>query len=204
MDRNVVMFAAMAKNSSLEIVKYLLEHKAPDFSFTDKGDTPLFMAIDHGNTDTALFLMDNVERFVGNQGIKAGPVEVEFTIFNRYNEATVIGLLAMKHAIYADDMKIVEALVERGLPLNSSVNRIYRAMKFFNFEGLHELLARNGVIQDGKKPLFWAAETGNVPIMQYLVEHGANPNEIDHLGKRPIDYVRSRDAANFLEDAMQK
>ena len=197
--RNVVMFAAMAKQSSLDIVKHLLENGAPDFSFTDKGDTPLFMAIDHGNTDTALYLIDRVEQFVGNRGIKAGPVEVEFTIFNRYNEATVIGLLAMKHAIYANDMKIVEALVERGLPLNSSVNRIYKAMKKLNFEGFHELLARNGIIEDGKKPLFWAAETGNVPIMQYLVEHGADPNEIDHLGNRPLAYARKREAVSYLQ-----
>ena len=203
MDRNVVMFGAMAKQSSLEIVKYLLENGAPDFSFTDKGDTPLFMAIDHGNTDTALYLIDRVEQFVGNRGIKAGPVEVEFTIINRYNEATVIGLLAMKHAIFADDMTIVEALVDRGLPLNSSVNRIYKAMKFFNFEGLHELLARNNVIQDGKKPLFWAAEAGNLPIAEYLVEHGADPNEIDHLGNRPVDYARKKEVVDFLNKAMK-
>ena len=101
-------------------------------------------------TDTALYLIDNVEKFVGNQGIRAGSLEVEYTIFNRYNEATVIGLLAMKHAIYADDMKIVEALVEHGLPLNSSVNRVYRGLKRANIEGFHELLARNGVIEDGK------------------------------------------------------
>ena len=111
----------------------------------------------------------------------------------------MIGLLAMKHAIYADDMKIVEELVDRGLPLNSSVNRIYKAMKFFNFEGFHELLARNNVIQDGKKPLFWAAETGNVPILKYLVEHGADPTEIDHMGHRPLEYARTRDAVAYLK-----
>ena len=199
LDRNVVMFGAMAKQSSLNIVKYLLENGAPDFTFTDKGDTPLFLAIDYGNTDTALFLLDHIEQFVGNQGIKAGPVEVEYTIFNRYNEATVIGILAMKHAIYANDMKIVESLVEHGLPLNSSVNRIYKAMKFFNFEGFHELLAKTGVIEDGKKPLFWAAETGNVPILKYLVEHGADPNEIDHTGNRPLAYARTRDAVAYLK-----
>ena len=83
------------------------------------------------------------------------------------------------------------------------MNRIYKAMKFFNFEGLHELLARNGVIQDGKKPLFWAAETGNLPITQYLVEHGADPNGLDHLGNHPVDYARKKDVVDFLNKAMQ-
>lgn len=202
MDRNVVMFGAMAKRSSPEIVKHLLENGAPDFTFTSKGDTPLFLAIDHGNTDTALYLLDHIEQFAGNQGIHAGPVEIEYTIFNRYNEATAIGLAAMRHAIYADDRKIVEALVERGLPLNSSVNRVYKVMKRANIEGFHELLARNGVIEDGKKPLFWAAETNNVPIMQYLVEHGADPYEIDHAGNRPIAYARTRDAIRYLQKVM--
>ena len=202
MDRNVVMFGAMAKRSSPEIVKYLLENGAPDFTFTSKGDTPLFLAIDHGNTDTALYLLDRIEQFAGNQGIHAGPIEIEYTIFNRYNEATAIGLAAMKHAIYADDMKIVEALVERGLPLNASVNRVYRVMKRTNIEGFHELLARNGVIEDGKKPLFWAAETNNVPMMEYLVAHGADPYEIDHAGNRPIAYARTRDAIRYLQKVM--
>ena len=199
LDRNVVMFGAMAKQSSLDIVKYLLENGAPNFTFTSRGDTPLFLAIDHGNTETALYLLDRLEKFAGNQGIYAGPVNIEYTIFNRYNEVTLIGLTAMKHAIYADDMKVVEALVERELPLNSSVNRIYKTLQRINIEGFHELLARNGVINDGKKPLFWAAETGNVPMLKYLVEHGANPNEIDHAGKRPLAYARTRDAVAYLK-----
>jgi len=203
LDRNVVMFGAMAKQSSPEIVKLLLENGAPDFSFTSKGDTPLFLAIDHGNTDTAIYLLDHIEKFAGNQGISAGPIDIEYTVFNRYNEATLIGLTAMKHAIYANDMKIVEALVERELPLNSSVNRVYRTLKRVNIEGFHELLARNGVIEDGKKPLFWAAETGNLDIIKYLVEHGANPNEIDHAGKRPLAYAKKRDAVAYLEKITQ-
>ena len=203
MDRNVVMFGAMAKQSSLDIVKYLFEKGAPDFTFSSKGDTPLFLAIDYGNTDTALYMLSRIEQFAGNQGIHAGPVEIEYTIFNRYNEATVIGLAAMKHAIYADDMKVVKALVEHGLPLNSSVNRIYRALKRINIEGFHELLARNNLIADGKKPLFWAAETGNVPIMKYLVAHGADPNEIDNAGNRPLAYARTRDAVAYLKELQE-
>ena len=197
-DRNVVMFAAMAPQSSPEIVKLFLENGAPNFSFNSKGDTPLFLAIDSGNTDTALYLIDQIVVFAKNQGIYAGPIEIEYTVFNRYNAATAIGLAAMKHAIYANDMKVVEALVERELPLNSSVNRVYRGLKLANIEGIHELLARNGVIDDGKKPLFWAAEVGNMEILKYLVEHGANPNEIDHAGKRPVSYARSREAVSYL------
>ena len=201
-ERNVVMFGAMAKQSSPEIVKLLHESGAPNFSFTSKGDTPLFLAIDYGNTDTALYLLANIEKFAGNQGISAGPVEIEYTVFNRYNEATLIGLAAMKHAIFAGDMKVVEALVEHELPLNSSVNRVYRVLKRINVEGFHELLARNGVIEDGKKPLFWAAEAGNLQIVKYLVEHGADPNEIDHAGNRPISYSRNREVVSYLRKIM--
>ena len=201
--RNVVMFAAMAKHSSLDIVKYLHEHNAPDYSFTDKGDTPLFLAIDYGNSDTALYLLSRIGKFKGNRGIHAGPVDIEYTLFNRYDEATAIGLAAMKHAIFAEDMKVIEALVDHELPLNSSVNRVYRTLKTANIEGFHELLARNGIIDDGKKPLFWAAEQGNVEILRYLVEHGADPHEIDHAGNRPIAYARKRDAVDYLEQFMK-
>ena len=202
-NRNTVMFAAMAKQSSTEIVKLLHAHSVPDLTFSDKGETPLFLAIDHGNTDTALYLLEGIEKFEGNQTLNAGVVEIEYTVFNRYNEATAIGLAAMRHAIYANDMKIVQALVERKLPLNSSINRIYRVLDRANIEGFHDLLARNGVIEDGKKPLFWAAETDNLPIMEYLVAHGANANEIDHAGNRPIAYARRRESIEFLEKAMK-
>ncbi len=204
LERNVVMFGAMAKNASRDIVEYLLENGAPDFTFTGKGETPLFLAIDYGNSETALYLLYRIEQFAGNQGIHAGPIDVEYTVFNRYNVETAIGLAAMRHAIYANDMRVIQALVERGLPLNSSVNRIYRMLDVANIEGFHELLARNGIIEDGKKPLFWAAEKDNVPVMEYLVAHGANPNEIDHAGKRPVAYAHRRDAVNFLEKAMQQ
>jgi ankyrin repeat protein len=202
-NRNTLMFAAMAKQSSLDIVKYLQAHSAPDFTFDDKGQTPLFLAIDYGNTDTALYLIKAIEQFEGNQTLNAGVVEIEYTVFNRYNEATAIGLAAMKHAIYANDMKVVQALVERDLPLNSSINRIYRGLDRINIEGFHELLARNGIIEDGKKPLFWAAETNNLPIIEYLVEHGADPNGIDNAGNRPIAYARRRESIDFLEKAMK-
>ena len=202
LNRNVVMFGAMAKQSSVDIVKYLHENSAPDLTFSKKGETPIFLAIEYDNTETALYLLDHIDYFAGNQGIHAGAIDIEYTVFNRYDEATLIGLAAMKQAIYENNMRIVEALVERKLPLNSSVNRVYRVLKRVNIEGFHELLARNGVIDDGKKPLFWAAETNNVPIMQYLVEHGADPYEIDHAGKRPIAYARSRDAVNYLQEVM--
>lgn len=202
MNRNTVMFGAMAKHLSLDIVKYLLKNSAPDYTFSKKGETPIFLAIEYDNTETALYLLDHIDSFAGNRGIHAGPIDVEYTVFNRYDEATLIGLAAMKLAIYKNNMRVVEALVERKLPLNSSVNRVYRVLKTINIEGFHELLARNGVIEDGKKPLFWAAETDNVPIMQYLVEHGADPYEIDHAGNRPIAYAHSRDAVNYLQKVM--
>ena len=204
LNRNTVMFGAMAKHSSLDIVKYLHENSAPDLTFSKKGETPIFLAIEYDNTETALYLLDRIDYFSGNQGIHAGVIDIEYTIFNRYDEATLIGLAAMKQAIYKNNMRIVEALVERKLPLNSSVNRVYKVLKRVNIEGFHELLARNGVIEDGKKPLFWAAETDNLPIIEYLVEHGADPYEIDHAGKRPISYAHSRDVINYLQKLMQQ
>ena len=40
-------------------------------------------------------------------------------------------------------------------------------------------------------------------ILKYLVEHGADPNEIDHAGKRPVSYARSRDAVSYLNKIMK-
>ena len=40
--------------------------------------------------------------------------------------------------------------------------------------------------------------------MKYLVEHGADPKEIDHAGNRPISYARKRDVIEYLEKAMKE
>jgi ankyrin repeat protein len=42
---------------------------------------------------------------------------------------------------------------------------------------------------DGETPLHLASGRGNLPIVEYLVEHGANPQAKTILGKTPIDYA---------------
>lgn len=196
--RTAVMYAAMAPLGATPIIDTLIAHGAELTAFSDVAETPLLLAIDYHNTETAMYLLQQVDKFEGNREIHFAGASMEITTFNRYNEVTVIGLLAMKHAIAANDTRIVKALLARKLPLNTSINRVYRGMELANMEGFHELLARNGLIADGKTPLFWASENNNVPIMKMLIEAGADPLMIDNTGNTASEYAMTRDAVEYI------
>lgn len=198
--RTPAMYAAMAPYRSLDILTYLYEKGAPVVTFSNKLESPLLLAIDYHNTTTALTMIEALEESF-HKNNKIAFTEVEYTVFNRYDTQTIIGLLAMKHAIAANDMKVINALIEHELPLNASINRIYRGMRLVNTEGFYELLARNYIIPDEKTPLFWAAEHNNVPIIARLIEAGADPLQRDATGNTPLQYALSRDAVSYLQDA---
>ncbi len=45
--------------------------------------------------------------------------------------------------------------------------------------------------QNGNTPLHVAATLGDIAIASYLLEHRALTSETDHLGRKPLDVVRS-------------
>jgi hypothetical protein len=81
---------------------------------------------------------------------------------------------------------------------------IYRSLRFATLEGWYEILAENGVIEDGKTPLFWAAAKDQLAIVKYLLENGADPAARDHAGTSPEDYARKRETVRLIKDAAKK
>lgn len=181
-NRVPLSFAASAKKHSLEMVKLLLAHGADRAVYDDKGCTPLFHAIDYGNTETALYLLSLLPDF-------------------NLNEPTdLIGFLAMKHAVFAGNETVVRQIIGKKLVLNSDLSLVYKGMSIANIEGLHKLLAINNVIADGKTPLFWAAEAEQVGIIKILAEAGANVDGHDNAGHRPVHYARQYRTIKTLEN----
>lgn len=182
MRRVPLSFAASARKHSLEMVKLLLEHGADRAVYDDKGCTPLFHAIDYGNTGTALYLLSLLPDF------------------NLKEPTDLIGFLAMKHAIFAGNKTVVRQIIGKKLILNSDLSLVYKGMSIANIEGLHELLAINNVIADGKTPLFWAAEAEQVEIIKILAEAGADVNGRDNAGNAPVHYARQYQTIKTLNN----
>jgi ankyrin repeat protein len=56
-------------------------------------------------------------------------------------------------------------------------------------------IARANTLSDrqGQTTLFYAAETGRTEVVRYLLEHGARAEDVDDMGRTPIDLVRGGD-----------
>lgn len=182
--REPLCFAAMARTRSLELVKLLLEHGADGAVYDKEGRTPLFQAIDSGNTESALYFLSLLPDF------------------NTGGSADLIGFLAMKHAVKAGNLLLTGRILEKKLEINSSLSVIYRTMAAVNFEGFHELLARNHMIEDGKSALFWAAEADDPEMIQFLLERGADAWARDNAGNHPLSYARKYESIRLLKNAM--
>ena len=180
-----ISFAAMARTRSLELVDLLLEHGARLDVQDEDGQTPLSLAIDSGNTETALSLLSALPDF------------------NSGTDTDLIGFLAMKHAVTAGNIFLAGKILEKNLEINTTLSLIYKTLTVVNVEGLHELLARNGLIDDGKNALFWAAEADDPEMIQFLLDHGANPHALDSAGNRPLAYARKLESTRILKRAME-
>jgi ankyrin repeat protein len=99
---------------------------------------------------------------------------------------------------------------------------IYSAINGRDMPALRKILASNpGLVNDTNysmggsafaskpsayqvTPLHVAADVNNLPAMRLLLENGANPNAQDSLGKVPLHYVVTKDAALILTKAGAK
>lgn len=187
--RTAAIFAATAPGpgSALALLRFLKDSDALFPAADGDGNTPLTAAIDAGNTDAALFLL---ERF---------PEDLSST-----PAGTLVALLAMKHAVFAGDETLVRELIRRKTPLNTTLPFAYRALKKIELQNVFKSMADSHLIPDGRVPLSWAAEKDNVKLILLLLQAGADPLCKDNCGNLPVDYTRKRESLRVLEKAMKK
>ena len=146
--RTPAMFAA-ASSRAKQILAILAERGVnvnDPYVMDDNAGTVLTHAIDGGNTDVALDLI--AAMFPEN--IAADP-ELQYP-----------ALLAMKHAIFANDVAVVRELIRRKCLLNTDAHTAYLALRRAKLQNWFKTVVRAGWIRDGKMPLIWAAfQKGN-------------------------------------------
>lgn len=161
-DYTALMIAA--KNEELELVKFLVQHKANVQLRMGKypEETALFWAITTGNLEMVKVLVEH--------GVN---VKKECSYYK-----TALQLASTK-----GDYEIVKFLIEQGVKINSQkggITALHYASKAGNSE-IVKLLINNGAkiyLRDSydKTPLHYAAENGNLNTVKILVESGSNIN----------------------------
>lgn len=184
--RTPLMFAAMAPKYAKRIVQTLLNHGADHTQADENGHIPLFQAIIQKNQAAALHLLALLPDF------------------DKKSKFMLMGLAAMRHAISSGNADMVKEILKKKLPVNYDLSVVYKTLRFATVEGWYKILAANGVINDGKTPIFWAAQADNTEIIKILLDAGANPTAKDHAGTLPVDYARQRDTSNLLKSAAKK
>ena len=187
--RTPAMFAAASLRAK-QILAILAERGVnvnDPYVMDDNAGTVLTHAIDGGNTDVALDLI--AAMFPEN--IAADP-ELQYP-----------ALLAMKHAIFANDVAVVRELIRRKCLLNTDVHTAYLALRRAKLQNWFKTVVRAGWIRDGKMPLIWAVEAENPALVQLLLDAGANPWCKDNGRHLPIEYSRSPEITGMLKKAMR-
>lgn len=185
--RTPAMFAAVSPRAA-QILALLKENGVnveDPYVMDDNAGSVLTHAIDAGNTDLALNLINTM--FPDN--ISAAP------------ELVYPALLAMKHAIFADDVVVIQELIRRKCLLNTDTHTAYTMLKYARLQNWFKTFVRAGWINDGKVPLFWAVEAEKPEIVKLLLEAGANPCCKDNGRHYPIEYSRSSEITGILKKA---
>jgi uncharacterized protein len=118
----------------------------------------------------------HLSAFFGRADVTALLLErgADVTSMSRHEFVKVTPLHSAVAAEGAEDLATVEALLERGAPVDAPA-------------------------EGGGTPLHSAAFNGNVPIVQALLAHGADPEAATDDGKTPLDLARENGHENVLQ-----
>jgi len=81
------------------------------------------------------------------------------------------------------------ALIELLMQHNADVNAKVTGTRTYSFDVSYDRANAGTNSREGTSALHAAAQAGNVSLVKYLLDHGANPNVLDVDGKKPIDVV---------------
>jgi len=193
-----LLFAA--RDGNLEMARILVDAKADVNRPSANGTPPIVVAITNNHIELAMFLLDRgadpnaSDRFYKRTPLFAA-VEMRNPDYTRDTPPPV--------ADARDPMDLIKALIARGADPDARANTT-------PFRGFFQVSA-NWANFDGQTPFLRAALSGDVTLMRFLLEHGADPNLTTNDGATAlmaaagINWVvaqtYSRSDAEYLEAA---
>ncbi|CAH0395611.1 unnamed protein product [Bemisia tabaci] len=184
-EKNKTLLHVAAEKGDENTVKMLINKKAPIKVVTDDNLTPLFSASRNGHEDVVKLLI-------------AKQADVNFAS----NYGTPLDA-----ALESGHFKVVEILLEHGAEFGSEDNRnktpFEIAIKCGNFERAKTLLQQNDIEinvenSDGETLLHTASEEGNVEVVKFLVDNGADVNARNHKAAHMAAGETMKNISEFL------
>jgi uncharacterized protein len=168
-----LLFAA--RDGNLEMARLLVDAKADLERRSANGTRPLLVAIINNHIELAMFLLER----------GADPNAAD----HFYKRSPLYAAVEMRNPDYVRDtappaadrvapMELISALVARGANPNARANTT-------PFRGFFQVSA-NWANFDGQTPFLRAALSGDVALMRFLLDHGADPNLGTNDGATPL------------------
>ncbi len=212
--------------SSLDIIKYIVEKGADINAQNDKGNTPLFFAkaeevakylidnganvnsIDKENTSLITKLRDRKKaKYLVSKGAKinnardaiaVGETKLAKEFINKENYSYEELAMLLYDAAYYNEVEVAKLLVSKGVDVNV-VNKDKRAFAdsigYFWLENLN--------VTDKLTPLHQAAIRGNLKMVKFLVNNGADVNA-KFLGANPLHFAAKKNHTKVMEYLIKK
>ena len=183
MDRTPLMHAAEASRNSLEAVRLLISNGADPVLYDKDLKIAAMHAAELKHTAAALYLIDLIPDLP---------------------KRPALALVIMYSAIKGNDLKVMERLIDRRLPLNRSLSLVLKGSRILQIHGFYRILIRNGLLAKGRVPLHWAAIENNLAAAKLLIARGADPLQPDELGHLPSQLATSKEVIRYLESEQRK
>ena len=159
------------REGKLQSVKALCKYGADVNTKTECGESPLLAAIDNDNEEIVSYLVD-----------KKADVNLRVWMNSPLNKALEKG-----------NGKILNILYAHGARLrNKSSDHLYCALNNDKRESIHFLIKKLGADVNIKSsyshitPLYWAAKNNDLELAHYLINHGANKEEVNNFDETPL------------------
>jgi ankyrin repeat protein len=184
-----LLFAARGGFS--ECAKILLDHGA-DLKIADPdGTSALVLAIINGHYDTAAFLLDRKAdpNAADNMGRAALFAAIDMRDIYGSNRP------APRDSGKVDPMDLIKMLLDRGAGVNAKLTKLIPARAVLDFPDV--------MMGEGATPFLRAAKSADVPLMQLLLEKGADPKVVTKAGVTALMVAAGMGHANTIRRGEQ-
>lgn len=181
--RTALIHGACAHKEPLSMVKYLISRGADPMAADDEMKLAVMYAAQLRHTDAALYLLD---------------------LITDLPKRPALGLMIMHSAIQGGDVKVVETLIDRRLPLNRTPSMIFKGSKLLNTSRALRILIRNGILSRGRTPIHWAALANNKQIAALLIKRGADCLQKDEAGDTADELATSPEVSSYIRSRQKE
>jgi len=184
-----LLFAA--RGGFTECAKILLEHGADIKAADPDGTSALVLAIINGHFDTAAFLLDrkadpNAADSFGREALFAAIDMRDIYGSNRP---------APRDSGKVEPLDLIKMLLDRGADVNAKLTKLIPPRAVLDFPDV--------MMGEGATPFLRAAKSADVPLMQLLLEKGADPKVVTKAGVTALMVAAGMGHANTIRRGEQ-